>query len=160
MVPGLGDTYKWMNKFVFSDEICFQFSSDSHRVRVWRRHGDRSNLAATMECPPRDNAASGFGTQLHTIPGDFVFVFKELSRLNDTWMMYCGWWHSLTFRRHLMLDHTLLASTNVCCNVYKCFSASVFFWSFTNRPHLWCDWTPFAHLPLLRSEHKQWQIVD
>ncbi|MBJ3201399.1 hypothetical protein JGB54_23265, partial [Salmonella enterica subsp. enterica serovar Agona] len=41
-------TTEW-HRIVFSDESRFCFSSDSHRIRVWRRRGDRSNSAATVE---------------------------------------------------------------------------------------------------------------
>ncbi|UYV82869.1 hypothetical protein LAZ67_22001161 [Cordylochernes scorpioides] len=42
----------WMTEWhrvVFSDESCFCLSSDSRRVRVWRRRGERSNPAAIVE---------------------------------------------------------------------------------------------------------------
>ncbi|UYV73870.1 Transposase [Cordylochernes scorpioides] len=52
----------WMTEWhrvVFSDESRFCLSSDSRRVRVWRRRGERSNLAA-IEVPnalyQQDNA--------------------------------------------------------------------------------------------------------
>ncbi|UYV81071.1 hypothetical protein LAZ67_19002692 [Cordylochernes scorpioides] len=44
----------WMTEWhraVFSDESRFCLSSDSRRVRVWRRRGERSNPAAIMERP-------------------------------------------------------------------------------------------------------------
>ncbi|UYV76947.1 hypothetical protein LAZ67_14002536, partial [Cordylochernes scorpioides] len=44
----------WMtewHKVVFSDESRFCLSSDSRRVRVWRRRGERSNPAAIVERP-------------------------------------------------------------------------------------------------------------
>ncbi|UYV77463.1 hypothetical protein LAZ67_15001095 [Cordylochernes scorpioides] len=44
----------WMTEWhrvVFSDESRFCLSSDSRRVRVWRRHGKRSNPAAIVERP-------------------------------------------------------------------------------------------------------------
>ncbi|UYV82472.1 hypothetical protein LAZ67_21002364 [Cordylochernes scorpioides] len=41
---------KW-HKVVFSDESRFCLSSDSRRVRVWRRRGERSNPAAIVERP-------------------------------------------------------------------------------------------------------------
>ncbi|UYV76996.1 OSBPL1A [Cordylochernes scorpioides] len=44
----------WMtecHRVVFSDESRFCLSSDSRRVRVWRRHGERSNPAAIVERP-------------------------------------------------------------------------------------------------------------
>ncbi|UYV67567.1 hypothetical protein LAZ67_5001239 [Cordylochernes scorpioides] len=44
----------WMTKWhrvVFSDESRFCLSSDSRRVRVWRRRGERSNPAAIVERP-------------------------------------------------------------------------------------------------------------
>ncbi|KFM57799.1 Transposable element Tc1 transposase, partial [Stegodyphus mimosarum] len=41
---------EWRN-VVFSDELRFCLSSDSCRIRVWRRHGDRSNPAVTVERP-------------------------------------------------------------------------------------------------------------
>ncbi|MBJ5565730.1 transposase [Salmonella enterica subsp. enterica serovar London] len=34
---------------MFSDESRFCVSSDSRRIRVWRRRGDRSNPASTVE---------------------------------------------------------------------------------------------------------------
>ncbi|UYV72073.1 hypothetical protein LAZ67_9001732, partial [Cordylochernes scorpioides] len=48
----------WMTEWhrvVFSDESRFCLSSDSRRVRVWRRRGERSNPAAIVERPPCDN---------------------------------------------------------------------------------------------------------
>ncbi|UYV81780.1 Transposase [Cordylochernes scorpioides] len=39
------------HRVVFSDESRFCLSSDSRRVRVWRRRGERSNLAAIVERP-------------------------------------------------------------------------------------------------------------
>ncbi|UYV62157.1 hypothetical protein LAZ67_1008055 [Cordylochernes scorpioides] len=45
---------KWMTEWhrvVFSDESRFCLSSDSRRVRVWRRRGERSNPAAIVERP-------------------------------------------------------------------------------------------------------------
>ncbi|UYV64169.1 crn-7 [Cordylochernes scorpioides] len=48
----------WMTEWhrvVFSDESRFCLSSDSRRVRVWRRRGERSNPAAVVERPPCDN---------------------------------------------------------------------------------------------------------
>ncbi|MBJ5579775.1 hypothetical protein JGG64_23210 [Salmonella enterica subsp. enterica serovar Derby] len=42
-------TTEW-HRIVFSDESRFCVSSDSRRIRVWRRRGDRSNPAATAEC--------------------------------------------------------------------------------------------------------------
>ncbi|UYV84551.1 hypothetical protein LAZ67_X002594 [Cordylochernes scorpioides] len=44
----------WMKEWhrvVFSDESRFCLSSDSRRVRMWRRRGERSNPAAIVECP-------------------------------------------------------------------------------------------------------------
>ncbi|UYV80621.1 MBOAT7 [Cordylochernes scorpioides] len=44
----------WMtewHRIVFSDESRFCLSSDSRRVRVWRRRGERSNPAAIVERP-------------------------------------------------------------------------------------------------------------
>ncbi|UYV66734.1 hypothetical protein LAZ67_4002715 [Cordylochernes scorpioides] len=44
----------WMTEWhrvVFSDESRFCLSSDSRRVRVWRRRGERSNPAAIVELP-------------------------------------------------------------------------------------------------------------
>ncbi|UYV60612.1 hypothetical protein LAZ67_1001658 [Cordylochernes scorpioides] len=44
----------WMTEWhrvVFSDESRFCLSSDSSRVRVWRRRGERSNPAAIVERP-------------------------------------------------------------------------------------------------------------
>ncbi|UYV69603.1 SNX10 [Cordylochernes scorpioides] len=44
----------WMTEWhrvVFSDESRFSLSSDSRRVRVWRRRGERSNPAAIVERP-------------------------------------------------------------------------------------------------------------
>ncbi|UYV64615.1 hypothetical protein LAZ67_3001324 [Cordylochernes scorpioides] len=44
----------WMTEWhrvVFSDESRFCLSSDSRRVRVWRRRGERSNPAAIVESP-------------------------------------------------------------------------------------------------------------
>ncbi|UYV77042.1 hypothetical protein LAZ67_14002977, partial [Cordylochernes scorpioides] len=44
----------WMTEWhrvVFSDESRFCLSSDSRRVRVWRRSGERSNPAAIVERP-------------------------------------------------------------------------------------------------------------
>ncbi|KFM63617.1 Transposable element Tcb1 transposase, partial [Stegodyphus mimosarum] len=44
----------WMTEWrnvVFSDESRFCLSSDSRRIRVWRRRGDRSNPAVTVERP-------------------------------------------------------------------------------------------------------------
>ncbi|UYV81771.1 Transposase [Cordylochernes scorpioides] len=44
----------WMTEWhrvVFSDESRFCLSSDSRRVRVWRRRGERSNPAAIVERP-------------------------------------------------------------------------------------------------------------
>ncbi|UYV63887.1 hypothetical protein LAZ67_2005888 [Cordylochernes scorpioides] len=44
----------WMTEWhrvVFSDESRFCLSSDSRRVRVWRRRGERSNPAAIVEHP-------------------------------------------------------------------------------------------------------------
>ncbi|UYV63342.1 hypothetical protein LAZ67_2003792 [Cordylochernes scorpioides] len=44
----------WMTEWhrvVFSDESRFCLSSDSRRVCVWRRHGERSNPAAIVERP-------------------------------------------------------------------------------------------------------------
>ncbi|UYV64576.1 hypothetical protein LAZ67_3001226 [Cordylochernes scorpioides] len=44
----------WMSEWhrvVFSDESRFCLSSDSRRVRVWRRRGERSNPAAIVERP-------------------------------------------------------------------------------------------------------------
>ncbi|UYV83083.1 hypothetical protein LAZ67_22002145 [Cordylochernes scorpioides] len=44
----------WMTEWhrvVFSDEFRFCLSSDSRRVRVWRRRGERSNPAAIVERP-------------------------------------------------------------------------------------------------------------
>ncbi|UYV84264.1 hypothetical protein LAZ67_X001696 [Cordylochernes scorpioides] len=44
----------WMTEWhrvVFSDESGFCLSSDSRRVRVWRRRGERSNPAAIVERP-------------------------------------------------------------------------------------------------------------
>ncbi|UYV68407.1 hypothetical protein LAZ67_5004230 [Cordylochernes scorpioides] len=48
----------WMTEWhrvVFSDESRFCLSSDSRRVRVWRRRGERSNPAAIVERPTGDN---------------------------------------------------------------------------------------------------------
>ncbi|KFM67961.1 Transposable element Tc1 transposase, partial [Stegodyphus mimosarum] len=44
----------WMTEWrnvVFSYESRFCLSSDSRRICVWRRCGDRSNSAVTIECP-------------------------------------------------------------------------------------------------------------
>ncbi|UYV63477.1 Transposase [Cordylochernes scorpioides] len=44
-------TYQQVLKVVFSDESRFCLSSDSRRVRVWRRRGERCNPAAIVERP-------------------------------------------------------------------------------------------------------------
>ncbi|GFV61902.1 transposable element Tcb2 transposase [Trichonephila clavipes] len=44
----------WMTEWpnvVFSDDSRFCFFNDSLRIRVWRRGGERSNPAVTVECP-------------------------------------------------------------------------------------------------------------
>ncbi|GFU21323.1 transposable element Tc1 transposase [Trichonephila clavipes] len=41
---------EWRN-VVFSDELRFCFFNDSQRIRVWRRRGERSNAALTVERP-------------------------------------------------------------------------------------------------------------
>ncbi|GFT54369.1 transposable element Tc1 transposase [Trichonephila clavipes] len=41
---------EWRN-IVFSDESRFCFFNDSQRIRVWRRRGERSNPAVTVERP-------------------------------------------------------------------------------------------------------------
>ncbi|GFY32247.1 transposable element Tcb2 transposase [Trichonephila clavipes] len=44
----------WMTEWrnvVFSDESRFCFFNDSQRIRVWRRRGERSNPAVTVERP-------------------------------------------------------------------------------------------------------------
>ncbi|UYV79906.1 hypothetical protein LAZ67_18001018 [Cordylochernes scorpioides] len=51
MVPGLIDWMTEWHRVVFSDESRFCLSTDSRRVRVWRRRGERSNPAAIVERP-------------------------------------------------------------------------------------------------------------
>ena len=44
----------WMTEWrnvMFSDESFFCLSNDSNHIRVWRRRGDRSNPAVTVERP-------------------------------------------------------------------------------------------------------------
>ncbi|KFM76878.1 Transposable element Tc1 transposase, partial [Stegodyphus mimosarum] len=49
MVPDWSDVDDRLGNVVFSDELRFCLSSDSRRIRVWRRCGDRSNPAVTVE---------------------------------------------------------------------------------------------------------------
>ncbi|GFT36372.1 transposable element Tcb1 transposase [Trichonephila clavipes] len=42
--------WEWRN-VVFSNELRFCFFNDSQRIRVWRRRGERSNPAVTVERP-------------------------------------------------------------------------------------------------------------
>ncbi|GFU62569.1 transposable element Tc1 transposase [Trichonephila clavipes] len=51
MVPGLSDLDDGMVERRFSDESRFCFFNDNQRIRVWRRRGERSNPAVTVECP-------------------------------------------------------------------------------------------------------------
>ncbi|UYV79066.1 hypothetical protein LAZ67_17000982 [Cordylochernes scorpioides] len=56
----------WMTEWhrvVFSDESRFCLSSDSRRVRVWRRRGERFNPQQLWNAPPCDNVESWFGAQ-------------------------------------------------------------------------------------------------
>ncbi|UYV77839.1 hypothetical protein LAZ67_15002543 [Cordylochernes scorpioides] len=51
MVPARSTWMTEWHRVVFSDESRFCLSSDSRRVRVWRRRGERSNPAAIVERP-------------------------------------------------------------------------------------------------------------
>ncbi|UYV83950.1 hypothetical protein LAZ67_X000679 [Cordylochernes scorpioides] len=51
-LPSVKDRATWIaewHRVLFSDEYRFCFSNDSHRVILWRRLGDRSNTAASVE---------------------------------------------------------------------------------------------------------------
>ncbi|UYV67942.1 hypothetical protein LAZ67_5002557 [Cordylochernes scorpioides] len=80
----------WMTEWhrvVFSDESRFCLSSDSRRVRVWRRRGERSNPAAIVERPTVcDNVESWFGAQSRMIPdASWPPYSPELSPIDHVW---------------------------------------------------------------------------
>ncbi|UYV75666.1 hypothetical protein LAZ67_13000956 [Cordylochernes scorpioides] len=65
----------WMTEWhrvVFSDESRFCLSSDSRRVRVWRRRGERSNPAAippySPDLSPIEHVWDIIGRRLHALP--------------------------------------------------------------------------------------------
>lgn len=94
------DTAIWAtewHKVVFSNESYFSFSSDSRRVRMWHRRGQRFNPAAIVEHLAVRQCGIMVWAHLCTIPSHLQFIFRALWWPNDTWKMCCGQWHSLNF---------------------------------------------------------------
>ncbi|UYV63759.1 hypothetical protein LAZ67_2005525 [Cordylochernes scorpioides] len=77
------------HRVVFSDESRFCLSSDSRRVRVWRRRGERSNPAAIVERPTvRQRGIMVWGATAYDSRSPLLRIQGTMTA-NDTLMMCC-----------------------------------------------------------------------
>ncbi|UYV74792.1 hypothetical protein LAZ67_12001004 [Cordylochernes scorpioides] len=123
----------WMTEWhrvVFSDESRFCLSSDSRRVRVWRRRGERSNPAAIVERPTvRQRGIMVWGaiaydsrSPLLRIQGTMTAQRYVDDVLRPVTLPYLqGVPNALYYMPRITPDRTLLALANKLCKMYRCF---------------------------------------
>lgn len=126
---------------MFSGEAHFCFSSDSRQIWVWSQLRDRFNPAATMKFPP---------TQEHRIMVWGVIAYDSRSPLIHIQDTMAAQQYaddvlqpvaSPTFRGCPKPDCILLASANLCCKMYRCFSGQYTQW-ISHQSNTF--WMPFA----------------
>ncbi|UYV80948.1 hypothetical protein LAZ67_19002252, partial [Cordylochernes scorpioides] len=121
----------WMTEWhrvVFSDESRFCLSSDSRRVRVWRRRGERSNPAAIVERPTvRQRGIMVWGaiaydsrSPLLRIQGTMTAQRYVDDVLRPVTLPYLQG-YPMPFISRITPDRTLLALANKLCKMYRCF---------------------------------------
>ncbi|UYV80681.1 hypothetical protein LAZ67_19001368 [Cordylochernes scorpioides] len=121
----------WMTEWhrvVFSDESRFCLSSDSRRVRVWRRRGERSNPAAIVERPTvRLRGIMVWGaiaydsrSPLLRIQGTMTAQRYVDDVLRPVILPYLQG-YPMPFISRITPDRTLLALANKLCKMYRCF---------------------------------------
>ncbi|UYV83266.1 hypothetical protein LAZ67_23000336 [Cordylochernes scorpioides] len=121
----------WMtewHRIVFSDESRFCLSSDSRRVRVWRRRGERSNPAAIVERPTvRQRGIMVWGaiaydsrSPLLRIQGTMTAQRYVDDVLRPVTLPYLQG-YPMPFIIRITPDRTLLALANKLCKMYRCF---------------------------------------
>ncbi|UYV84126.1 hypothetical protein LAZ67_X001263, partial [Cordylochernes scorpioides] len=113
----------WMTEWhrvVFSDESRFCLSSDSRRVRVWRRRGERSNPAAIVERPTvRQRGIMVWGAILR-IQGTMTAQRYVDDVLRPVTLPYLQGVPNALYQQD-NADRTLLALANKLCKMYRCF---------------------------------------
>ncbi|UYV78675.1 RGS9 [Cordylochernes scorpioides] len=121
----------WMTEWhrvVFSDESRFCLSSDSRRVRVWRRRGEMSNPAAIVERPTvRQRGIMVWGaiaydsrSPLLRIQGTMTAQRYVDDVLRPVTLPYLQG-YPMPFISRITPDRTLLALANKLCKMYRCF---------------------------------------
>ncbi|UYV66799.1 hypothetical protein LAZ67_4002882 [Cordylochernes scorpioides] len=94
----------WMTEWhrvVFSDESRFCLSSDSRRVRVWRRRGERSNPAAIVERPTvRQRGIMILVNEIPEQTNSKRHLLSHISRIFDP----IGWLSPVIIRLKILLQ--------------------------------------------------------
>ncbi|UYV84960.1 Transposase, partial [Cordylochernes scorpioides] len=151
----------WMTEWhrvVFSDESRFCLSSDSRRVRVWRRRGERSNPAAIVERPTvRQRGIMVWGAIAYDCRSPLLRIQGAMTAqryvddvLRPVTLPYLQGVPNALYR-------TLLALANKLCKMYRCFPGHrtllISHQSSTSGTSLDAVCMP-------RSEDELWQMVE
>jgi transposase len=158
---------EWRN-VVFSDESRFCFSCDSHRIRVWRRRGERSNPAVTVERPTaRQRGIMVWGaisydsmSPLVRIQGTMRAQDYVQNVLQPVAIPYLQGVPNAIFQQDNARPHTARISQNALQGVqmlpWPAYSPDL-----SPIEHVWDTiGRRLQTLPLPRSEDDLWQMVD
>ncbi|UYV72417.1 KLF6 [Cordylochernes scorpioides] len=121
----------WMTEWhrvVFSDESRFCLSSDSRRVRVWRRRGERSNPAAIVERPTvRQRGIMVWGAIAYDSRSPLLRIQDTMTAqryvddvLPPVTLPYLQGVPNALYQQD-NARRTLLALANKLCKMYRCF---------------------------------------
>ncbi|UYV76771.1 hypothetical protein LAZ67_14001985 [Cordylochernes scorpioides] len=159
----------WMTEWhrvVFS-ESRFCLSSDSRRVRVWRRRGERSNPAAIVERPTvRQRGIMVWGaiaydsrSPLLRIQGTMTAQRYVDDVLRPVTLPYLQGVPNALYQQD-NADRTLLALANKLCKMYRCFPGHRTL-LISPIEHVWDIIGRRLHaLSQPRSEDELWQMVE
>ncbi|UYV76907.1 K02A2.6-like [Cordylochernes scorpioides] len=161
----------WMTEWhrvVFSDESRFCLSSDSRRVRVWRRHGERPNPAAILERPTvRQRGIMVWGaiaydsrTPLLRIQGTMTAQRYFDDVLRPVTLPYLQGVHNALYQQDNARPHTARISQQALQDVqmlpWPPYSPDL-----SPIEHVWDIIGRRLHaLPQPRSEDELWQMVE
>ncbi|UYV84923.1 hypothetical protein LAZ67_X004023 [Cordylochernes scorpioides] len=161
----------WMTEWhrvVFSDESRFCLSSDSRRVRVWRRRGERSNPAAIVERPTvRQRGIMVWGaiaydsrSPLLRIQGTMTAQRYVDDVLRPVTLPYLQWVPNALYQQDNARPHTARISQQALQDVqmlpWPPYSPDL-----SPIEHVWDIIGRRLHaLPQPRSEDELWQMVE
>lgn len=160
-------TTEW-HRVVFSDESRFCFSSDSRRVRVWRRRGDRSNPAAIVERPTaRQRGIMVWGAIAYDSRSPLVRIQGTMTAqryvddvLRPVALPYLQGVPNALYQQDNARPHTARISQRALQGV-QMLSWPPFSPDLSPIEHIWdVIGRHLQTLPLPRSEDELWQMVD